>query len=323
MCSLNEITGVKNKNQNAVPSQKARKTWAAVKQHKFLYLLAAPALIYFAVFKFGPMWGLLMAFKDYSPYKGIFGSPWIGVKLFQDLFKDPFFFYMLRNTVAIAMLKLFFYFPVPIFLAIMLNEVRHNAYRKLVQTVVYFPHFLSWVITASLTVFALSANMGFVNKILASMGKEQILFLVDPNYFWPIVLIQSIWKEAGWGTIIFMAALVSIDLQLYEAALIDGATRLQRIWHVTLPGLLPTIVVLLILRLGQIFDVGFEQIFLMQNSLVRDVSEIFDTYSYSQGILQGQYSLGAAVGFFKSCIGLIFLTTSNYLVKKSGNEGIF
>lgn len=322
MSEISEVKG-KRKYKNTDISQNVNKTWAAVKQHKFLYLLAAPAIIYFAIFKFGPMWGLLMAFKDYSPYKGLFGSPWIGFKLFEEMFKDPFFFYMLRNTVAIAMLKLFFYFPVPILLAIMLNEVRHNAYRRLVQTVVYFPHFLSWVITASLTVFALSANMGFVNKLLASMGKEQILFLVNPDYFWPIILIQSIWKEAGWGTIIFMAALVSIDLQLYEAALIDGATRLQRIWHVTLPGLLPTIVVLLILRLGQIFDVGFEQILLMQNSLVRDVSEIFDTYSYNQGILQGQYSLGVAVGFFKSCIGLFFLATSNYLVKKSGNEGIF
>jgi len=322
---LNQIIGLKGKEKNSIVSlnRKNNNTWAEIKKHKYLYLLATPTLIYFIIFKFGPMWGLLMAFQDYNPFKGLLHSPWIGFKLFEEMFKDPFFFYMLRNTVVIAMLKLFFYFPIPIFLAIMLNEVRHNTYRKLVQTVVYFPHFLSWVITASLTFFALSANMGFINKIRVGAGLEQILFLVNPDYFWPIVLIQSIWKESGWGTIIFMAALVSIDLQLYEAALIDGATRLQRIWYVTLPGLLPTIVVLLILRLGQVFDVGFEQILLMQNPMIRDVAEIFDTYSYNQGILQGQYSLGVAVGFFKSCIGLFFLVTSNFLVKKSGNEGIF
>ena len=205
----------------------------------------------------------------------------------------------------------------------MLNEVRHNIYRRVTQTVIYFPHFISWVVTVSLTFFAVSVDIGFINKIIVALGGNQITFLVMPNYFWPMILIQSIWKEAGWGTIIFMAAIANVDSQLYEAAIVDGASRMRRIFSITLPCIMPTIVVLLILRLGQIFDVGFEQILLMQNPMVRDVAEIFDTYSYNQGIRQGQFSIGVAVGLFKSLVGLIFLMASNTSVKKMGNEGVF
>lgn len=297
--------------------------WREVKKHRFFYILALPALIYFAVFKYGPMWGLLLAFKNFSPFKGFWESPWVGLKLFEELLGDSFFITMLRNTFVITGLKLFLYFPIPIILAIMLNEVTSNGFRRITQTVIYFPHFLSWVVTASLTYFTLSANIGFVNKIILAMGGEQIPFLVDKNYFWIIVLFQTIWKEAGWGTIIFLAAITNIDIQLYEAAVIDGCSRLKRIWYITLPGIMPTIIILLILRLGTVLDVGFEQILLMQNSMVRDVAEIFDTYAYNQGILQGQFSLGVAVGLFKSMIGLFFIAVSNYIVKRTGNEGIF
>lgn len=297
--------------------------WKRMKKYKLLYLLAAPALIYFVVFRYAPMWGLLMAFQDFSPFKSFFENTWVGLDQFRRLVTDPFFPTMFRNTFVIAMLRLFFYFPIPIILAIMLNEVRHNSYRRISQTVIYFPHFVSWVVTASLTFFVVSVDIGFINKIIVSLGGQQVLFLVDPKYFWGIILIQSIWKEAGWGTIIFLAAIAGIDTQLYEAAVVDGAGRMRRIWSITLPGIMPTIVVLLILRLGQIFDVGFEQILLMKNPMVRDVAEIFDTYSYDQGILQGQFSLGVAVGLFKSLIGLFFLVTSNTIVKKIGGEGVY
>lgn len=294
-----------------------------VYKYRYLYLLALPTILYFAIFRYAPMSGFVLAFKKYSPFKGIANSPWIGLDLFKEMFADPFFFTMLRNTCVIAFLKLVFYFPVPIILAVALNEVRHNSLKRVLQTVVYFPHFLSWVVAASLTYFTLSVNVGFVNQIRYALGYEQFAYLIDSNSFWPMILIQTIWKESGWGTIIFMSAITMIDQQLYEAAIIDGASRMQRIWHVTLPGIRTTIITLLILRLGQVFDVGFEQVLLMQNSMVRDVAEIFDTYAYNQGIMQGQFSLGVAVGLFKSCIGLVFLAGSNWLVKKLGFEGIY
>lgn len=296
---------------------------AMMYKFRYLYLLAAPSILYFAVFRFAPMYGFVLAFKKYSPFKGINASPWCGFDIFKEMFCDPFFFTMLRNTFVIALLKLVFYFPIPILLAIMINEVRHRAAKRIIQTVVYFPHFLSWVVVASLTYFTLSVNVGWVNQLIYQFGGEQFAFLIDEGSFWPMILIQTIWKESGWGTIIFLSAITMIDEQLYEAAIIDGASRLQRIWHITLPDIRPTIITMLILRLGQVFDVGFEQVLLMQNSMVRDVAEIFDTYSYNQGIMQGQFSLGVAVGLFKSGVGLIFLAGSNWFVKKIGFEGIY
>jgi putative aldouronate transport system permease protein len=269
------------------------------------------------------MWGLLMAFQKYSPFKGFWKSAWVGFDNFASFFKDPFFFVMLRNTMVISFLKLALFFPLPIVLSLMLNETRHKKFRSVNQTIVYFPYFISWVVTASLTFFLLSSGIGIVNKIFYSLGMPAISFLVDPKYFWIIVVGQTVWKETGYGTILFLSAITTIDLAQYEAAEIDGASRMQRILHITLPGILPTIVILLILRLGQVFDVGFEQILLMYNSSVRDVAEIFDTYAYWQGISQGQYSLGVTVGLFKGVVGLVFLLASNMLAKRLGSEGIF
>jgi putative aldouronate transport system permease protein len=201
--------------------------------------------------------------------------------------------------------------------------MKHSGYKRINQTIVYFPHFISWVVTASLTFFLLSTTIGAVNKLILSMGYEAIPFLTNQKYFWGIIVGQTIWKETGYGTIIFLSAITGIDLALYEAAEIDGATRLQRIWHITLPGIAQTIVILLILRMGQVFEVGFDQILLMRNSSVRDAAEVFDTYAYAQGITQGQYSIGSAVGLFKGGIGLIFLVASNRLAKRLGSEGIF
>lgn len=297
--------------------------WSRMDRYKYIYLLIIPGFLYLLVFKFVPMWGLLVSFQDYNAFRGFWASDWVGFKHFIVFFNDPYFYIMLRNTLLINLFGLIFYFPLPILLSLMLNEIRHEAFKRLNQSLLYLPHFLSWVIIASFTVFTLSTDVGFVNKILVSIGLETISFLSNPDYFWGIITAQMAWKEMGWGTIIFLAAMAGVDPQRYEAAVIDGASRFRQIWHITLPAIRPTIIVLLILRLGNIADVGFEQMLLMMNPMVREVSEVFDTYAYTYGITQGQFSVGTAVGFFKSVVGLIFVLASNYIVKKLGHEGIY
>jgi len=292
-------------------------------QYRYLYLLTIPGLIYILIFKFVPMWGLLLAFKEYNFYTGILGSKWVGLKHFTDLFADPFFLIMLRNTIVINMLSLILFFPLPIIISLMLNEVRRAPFKRIMQSIIYLPHFLSWVVIVSLTFFMLSSNVGLVNKLLVTMNFQPVSFLTEKKFFWLLIVFQNIWKETGWGTILFLAAIAGIDVQLYEAAVMDGASRMKQIWHITLPSIRPTIVILLILRLGAIFDVGFEQVLLMANPLVRDVAEVFDTYAFTQGIQNGQMSLGIAVGFFKSLVGLTFVLSANYLAKKIGDEGIY
>lgn len=292
-------------------------------KHRALYLLVLPGLIFFLVFKIAPMWGLLLAFKDYNPFLGFFGSDWVGFKHFSDLFGSSTFYIMLRNTLAINLIALVFHFPLPILLALMLNEIRHERFKRINQSIVYLPHFLSWVVVASMTFFLLSIDVGIVNKLIAESGGETISFLSEPNYFWALLTAQSMWKEAGWGTIIFLAAMAGVDPQRYEAAVVDGAGRFRQIWHITLPAIRPTIIILLILRLGSMADTGFEQILLMMNPLVRSVGEVFDTYSYTYGILQGKISVGVTVGMFKGLVGLVLIVTANKIVRKLGHEGIY
>lgn len=297
--------------------------WVIFARHKYVYLLALPGTIYFFLFKFVPMWGLLLAFMEYNPYAGISGSKWVGLKHFSELFVDPSFYIMMRNTFAINIFGLIFMFPIPIVLAVMLNEVRHEAFKRFNQSIVYLPHFLSWVVVVSLTFFILSSDVGIVNKIISGWGYEPIPFLSNPNYFWALITAQNMWKEAGWGTIIFLAAIAGVDPQRYEAAVVDGASRWRQIWHITLPAIRPTIIILLILRLGHMADVGFEQVLLMMNPLVSSVAEVFDTYAYTIGVLRGQISIGVTVGMFKGVVGLMLVLVSNYIVKKLGHEGIY
>lgn len=309
--------------QNVPKPKKSSNLWSNIYKYRYLYLLTIPGMIYILIFKFGPMWGLLLAFKQYNFYTGFWGSKWIGLKHFTDLFGDPYFLVMLRNTIVINMLSLLLFFPLPIIISLMLNEVRHDTFKRINQSILYLPHFISWVVVVSLTFFMLSSNVGLINKFLVGMNMEPVSFLTEKKFFWLLIVFQNIWKETGWGTILFLAAMAGIDGQLYEAAVIDGANRMKQIWHITLPSIRPTIVILLILRLGSIFDVGFEQVLLMANPLVRDVAEVFDTYAFTQGIQNGQMSLGIAVGFFKSLVGLTFVLTSNYFAKKLGEEGIY
>lgn len=301
----------------------ASKRWARIKRNRYIYLMMSAGVLYFFIFKFLPIWGLLLAFQDYSPFKGFFGSNWVGLKHFMNLFNSEQFYIMGRNTFLISIFNLVFYFPVPIILALMLNEVRHELFKKINQSIVYLPHFLSWVILVSLTFFVFSSDIGIINKLIVAAGNEPILFLSEPKFFWVLLTLQNIWKDAGWGTIIFLAAIAGVDPARYEAAVIDGASRWRQIYHITLPAIRPTIIILLILRFGNMADVGFEQVLLMMNPLVTSVADVFDTYSYTQGIVGGKISVGVAVGMFKGIVGLILVATANQIVRKLGYEGIY
>jgi putative aldouronate transport system permease protein len=269
------------------------------------------------------MWGLLLAFKDYNPFQGFWKSPWVGLEHFQVFFSKNDFWILFRNTIMISLLNLVFFFPLPIALSILLNEVRKEGFKRVIQSIVYLPHFMSWVVVASFTVLFFSVDIGMINKALVTLGFEPVAILTNPRYFWAMLTAQSIWKEVGWGTIIFLAAIAGIDQQLYEAAIVDGAGRWKQIWHITLPSISGTIVILLILRLGNMLDVGFEQILLMLNSLVLPVGDVFDTYTYKQGILSGQFSYSTAVGLFKSLIGLMLVFGADRLAKRLGHDGLY
>lgn len=291
--------------------------------YRQFYVLIMPMLIVMFLFRILPIWGLLMAFQDYNPFAGFWGSKWVGLRNFTQLFQNPKFMLMMRNTIFINVLKLAFFFPAPILLAVMLNEMRSERLKRLHQSIVYMPHFLSWVVISSLTFFLLSQDIGVVNKVRVSLGKSSVSYLSNPDLFWGILIGQNLWKDTGWGTILFLAAMSGIDPTLYEAAVMDGAGRFKQIWHITLPCIRTTIVTMLILRLGQLFSVGFEQILLMRNPLVLDVSEVLDTFIYTQGIRNGKTSLGVAAGLFKSLINIVMVVTANKIVKKCGEDGIY
>lgn len=290
---------------------------------KWLYLMLIPGVLYFLIFKYGPMLGLVSAFEDYLPFLGFFKSEWVGFAHFSRFFSEPEFLMLLRNTIVLAVLNLVFFFPLPIIIALMLNEIRHMLFKRAVQTLIYIPHFLSWVVIYSITYTLLSADSGSINNVLHSMGYDKINFLSAEQWFRPLIVFQVIWKEMGFGTIIFLAALSGINPELYSAAKIDGAGRWQQLWHITLPSIRTTIVVLFILRLGNFLDSGFEQIFLMLNPLNRAVGDVFDTYIYQMGVVGGQFSYTAAVGLFKSVVSLILVLSANTISKKLGEEGIF
>jgi len=290
---------------------------------KWMYLMLLPGVLYFIIFKYVPMYGIIMAFQDYKPFLGIMNSPWVGVKHFERFFSEPQFWDLFRNTVLLAVYNLVFFFPLPIVLALMLNEVRSEKFKGFVQTLVYIPHFVSWVVVVGIFYILLTTEGGIFNELIFALTGTKIAFLLEPEWFRTMIVSQSIWKEVGWGTIIFLAALSGVDLQLYEAARMDGAGRWRQLWHITLPAIRGTIVILLILRLGNFLDSGFEHIFLMLTPTNRDVGEVFDTYVYVKGLTQSQFSYSAAVGLFKSAVGLFLVLGSNWLAKKFGQEGVY
>lgn len=298
-------------------------TLRTLRRDIFLYLLVLPGLLYFVVFKYVPMWGIIISFQNYSPYLGLWHSEWVGWAHFDRLFSNPDFLVILRNTLAINALSLLFFFPLPIALSLMMNEIRNRFFKGAVQSIIYLPHFLSWVVIAGISLIMLSESDGIINGLLEAAGFNRVDFLTNADFFWGLLTLQSIWKEVGWGTVIFLAAIAGVDVQLYEAAKLDGAGKLRQMWHVTLPAIRNVIIILLILRIGHIMDVGFEQVYLMMNGAVSEVAEVFDTYVYRVGILQGQFSFSTAVGLFKSVVGLVLVIIANRLSKMFGEEGMY
>ena len=297
-----------------------KRLWA----HKWLYLLGLPGMAILLLFNYLPMGSLLMAFENYDPWKGLFTSPYMGLFHFRRLFQDAKFYQMLRNTLTISMLSLAT-FPAPIILALLLNEVSSSAFKKTIQTTVYLPHFLSWTIVVSLTFFLLSSEQGLVNKIILSMGGEKKSFLFDKGIIYFIIVIQSVWKGVGWGSIVYLAAIAGIDQGLYEAAWIDGANKPQCIIHITLPCILPTVAVMLILKMGSIISVDFEHVLLMTNPLVKEKLDVFEVYIYENGGINSgstEFSYTTAIGMFKSVISTMLVLITNRIVSSNGMKGI-
>lgn len=302
---------------------KTRSLLTHLKNNKWLYVLLIPGLTYFLVFRYAPMYGLIIAFKDYVPFLGINGSKWIGLQNFRDFFTNPDFFRILGNTLIIALLNIIFAFPAPIILALLLNEVRKKIFQRVVQTFVYVPHFLSWTIVVSLWYILFNVDHGAITNLVTSLTGKEIDFLSDPSWFRTMIVTQTIWKETGWGTIIYLAALSGVDQEQYEAAIMDGAGRFRRVWHITLPAIRSTIIIMLILKVGAILTTGFDQIYLMTNQLNRPVADVFDTYVYMMGITNGAYSYSTAVGLFKSVVGIILVLGTNRLAKFFGESGLY
>lgn len=295
-------------------------TWTAfkknIKRDKVLYLLLALPFFQILIFKYIPLMGVIIAFQDYDIMGGIFNSEWVGFKWFISFFNSYNFWKLLRNTVLLSLYSLIFGFPAPIILALSLNEVKCQAFKRFTQTVSYLPHFISTVVVAGMVVQFLSPSTGLVNILLQKLGIEPIYFLVKPEWFRTIYVSSGIWKSMGWTSIIYLAALTSIDEQLYEAATIDGAGRFRKLIHITLPGIAPTIVVLLLLKVGNLLDTGFEKILLLYSPMTYETADVIDTFVYRRGLGSMDYSYATAVGLFKSVVGLIILSGTNWLSRK-------
>jgi len=292
--------------------------------HKWLYIMLIPGILYFAIFRYAPMGGIVIAFQNFVPHLGIGGSQWVGLLWFREFFGSPDFMRLLTNTMALGLLSITIGFSAPIILALLLNELKGSIYKKCVQTAIYVPHFVSWMIVTSLTIMLFSSNGGVVFDLIEQLLGRQIDVLTDPNLFRGMIIVQGIWKSSGFGTIIYLAALSSVDPELYEAAVMDGAGRWRRLWHITLPAIRPTIVIMLILACGGFLSTGFEQIFLMTNSMNRSVADVFDVFVYNIGLVRGMFSYATAVGLFNSVVGIVLIVTANLVAKKVDPEaGIF
>lgn len=287
-----------------------------------LLLMILPGLLLLIVFRYITLYNIVIAFKDYSIFKGVAASPWVGLKHFQELFSMPKFYSVLGNTFAISALKIVFGFPAPILLALLINQVRNIGYKRVVQNIYYLPHFMSWVVIAGLC-FDVFSKGGIVNQIGSAFGFPSVSYLMDPLYIRPVLVITDIWKDVGWGSIIYLAALTAIDPELYNAAKIDGAGRLAQLFYITLPGLSDIIIVMFILRLSGVLNVGMEQILMLDNARVTDVIEVLDTYVWRMGVSKGKYDFTTAMGLFTSVINFIFVLSANYIVKAKRGEGIW
>ncbi len=291
-------------------------------QHKHIYIILLPTILYYLIFCYAPMGGLVIAFQKFSITKGIFGSPWVWFDNFKAFITDYNFFRLLRNTVAINFWGLVFGFPAPIIFALLLNEIRNTRFKKLVQTVTYMPHFLSVVVVSGLVLTFVSST-GLINSLIEMLGGERISFMTEPDYFYKVYITSDIWQQLGWNSIMYIAALAGIDQELYEAAAIDGAGRWRQLWNVTLPGIKGTIMILLIMRIGRMLTIGYDKILLLYNESIWETADVISTYVYRRGLIDGDYSYSAAVGMFNSIINFIFLVAANKISNKATGSGLW
>ncbi len=293
-----------------------------ISKNKALYIMAIPVIAYYALFHYGPMYGLQIAFKDFSPAQGITGSPWIGFQHFFDFFNGFYFWRLIRNTVLINIYELIFGFPAPIILALLLNELRHQLFKRFVQTISYLPHFISIVVVVGMMV-DFFARDGIINQLLAFFGVESIAFMREPGWFRSLFVSSGIWQGVGWGTIIYLAAMSTIDPSLYEASKIDGAGRFKQVLHITLPGIMPTIAILFILNMGSMLSVGSEKVLLMYNPQTYETADVISTYVYRKGILESNYGYTAAVGLFNAVISLLLIAGANSFSKRISDNKLW
>ena len=302
---------------------KRKAFWKSLRRDRQLVFMLIPVVIFFAVFSYYPLYGILIAFKDYSISRGILGSPWAGLRYFRQFFSSPYFGRLLRNTVLISVYSLLWGFPVPILFALLLNEFKDGKFKRLIQTVSYLPHFISLVVICGILIDIFSPQGGVVNSLLYSLTGKRINFFGEPEWFRTMYVGSGVWQEFGWNSIIYLAAITGINPDLYEAARIDGAGRLRQIWHVTLPGIKPTILTLLILNLGNIMSVGYEKIILLYSPTTYETTDVISTYVYRTGLLSQQYSYAGAVGLFNSAINIAILVLCNFAGKKLFGVGIW
>ncbi|MBE7682710.1 MULTISPECIES: ABC transporter permease [Paenibacillus] len=312
-----------NRQQTLYKPNISRKRWHKVWRNWQLYLFIAPAFLYFLIFHYGPMYGIQIAFKNYNPVRGVFGSPWVGFDHFVRFFESYYFWDLMWNTLAISLYELAVGFPIPIILALAFNELKHKRFKKLVQTVTYAPHFISVVVMVGMVIAFLSPSTGILIRFVEWMGIDAPSFLTSPAWFKTVYVLSGVWQSAGWGTIIYLAALSGVDPGLHEAAIIDGANRLQRIRHINIPVLVPTMTILLILNMGSLLGVGFEKILLMQNPLNMESSDVISTFVYRSGLENAQYSFSTAVGLFNSVINAFLLVTVNQIVRKTSENSLW
>ncbi|MGG4032877.1 ABC transporter permease subunit [Paenibacillus cisolokensis] len=303
-------------NVTEVLRRKRSQTRVAIRKDWDLYFMLVPGLLFLLLMKYTPMYGLVIAFQDFSIFKGIGGSPWVGWKHFEKLIGHEQFLNVLTNTLIISFYKLIFLFPAPIMVALLMNELRKMLFKRIIQSVIYLPHFISWVIISGLFINLLSLNDGIVNTVIEKLGGERIAFFMDQAVFRPLLVFTEGWKEVGWGTIVYLAAMSGIDPQLYEAAKMDGAGKLRQMIHITLPGIFSTIVLMLILRLGSMLEAGTEQILVMYNPVVYDVADVIGTYVYRVGLGASDYSFSTAVGMFESVVAFMLVVSGNAFCKK-------
>jgi len=308
---------------NPKPKVKAVKLKRYLIDNYEFYLMLLPAVIFYVLFKYVPMYGVLIAFKDYNFMVGVMKSPWVGMEVFSEVVKDKTFWNALINTLRLNILALVIGFPAPIIFALFLNEMQSSGFKKVVQSISYLPHFLSWVIIYGLILTFVSKETGLINILLKSVGINEVNFLQENGWWLFIYIFSSVWKELGWSAIIYLSALSSIDPSLYEAASIDGAGRFNNMWHVTLPGIKGTIIIILILNIGKVMTIGFDQPYMLGNPKVTEISTVLSTYVYDMGLVRSRFSFTTAVGLFQSLVNFILLIGADWLAKAMGEEGIF